>query len=191
MLLFKLDFEKAYESVYLKYLDVVTVKMNFPTLWRKWISECVGTTTTSVLVNGSPTEEFVIERGLRQGGPLSPFLFLLAAEGLSVLMQSMVSAGLYHGCTVGGGDGVSVSNLQFADNTSLLAEKSWANVRSMRKVLIIFEQVSGLKVNIHKSMLTGVTVTDLWLTEAGMVMNCRVGTLPFVYLGPACWWGCL
>jgi len=183
MLLFKVDFEKAYDSVDLKYLDTVMVKMNFPTLWRKWISECVGSATTSVLVNGSPTEEFVIERGLRQGDPLSPFLFLLAAEGLSVLMQSMVSAGLYHGYTIGGGDGVSISNLQFADDTLLLAEKSWANVRSMRAVLIIFEQVSGLKVNFHKSMLTGVNVPDSWLTEAAMVMNCRVGTLPFVYLG--------
>ena len=125
-----------------------------------------------MLVNGSPTEEFVIERGLRQGDPLSPFLFLLAAEGLSVLMQSMVSAGLYCGYTVGSNDGVVVSNLQFADDTLLLAEKSWASVRSMRAVLIIFEQVSGLKVNFHKSMLMGVNVPDSWLTEAAMVMNC-------------------
>lgn len=117
MLLFKVDFEKAYDPVDLKYLEAVMVKMNFPTLWRKWISECVGTATTSVLVNGSPTEEFVIERGLCQGDPLSPFLFLLAAEGLSILMQSMVSAGLYRGYTVGSGDGIYVSNLQFADDT--------------------------------------------------------------------------
>jgi len=94
----------------------------------------------------------------------------------------MVSAELYRGYTVGGGDGVSVSNLRFADDTLLLAEKSWANVRSMRAVLIISEQVSGLKVNFHKSMLTGVNVVDSWLTEAAMVMNCRVGMLPFVYL---------
>ena len=63
--------------------------MNFSTLWRKWISECVGTAMASVLVNGSPTEEFPIERGLRQGGPLSPFLFLLAVESLNILMKGM------------------------------------------------------------------------------------------------------
>jgi len=73
--MFKVDFGKAYDSVDLKYLDSVMVNMNFPTLWRKWISECVGTATTSVLVNGIPTEEFPIERGLHQGDPLSPFLF--------------------------------------------------------------------------------------------------------------------
>lgn len=54
-LLFKVDFEKAYDSVDLKYLNEVMVNMNFPTLWRKWISENVGTATASVLVNGSPT----------------------------------------------------------------------------------------------------------------------------------------
>ena len=64
LLLFKVDFEKAYDSVDLRYLDSVMASMNFPTIWRKWIFECVGTVTTSVLVNGCPTDEFPIERAL-------------------------------------------------------------------------------------------------------------------------------
>jgi len=158
MILFKVDFEKAYDSVDLHYLDAVMLKMNFPTLWRKWISECVGSATASVLVNGSPIEEFPIERGLRQGDLLSPFLFLLAAEGFNVMMSSVVEAGLYHGYRVGIHDGNSLSHLQFADDTLILGVKSWANVRYMRAVIILFEQVSGLKVNFHKSMLTGINI---------------------------------
>jgi hypothetical protein len=65
----------------------------------------------------------------------------------------------------------------------LLGEKSWANVRALRAVLIIFEAVSGLKVNFHKSLLVGVNVYDSWLTEAASLLNCKVGKVPFIYLG--------
>ena len=54
---------------------------------------------------------------------------------------------------------------------------------SMCAALLLFEEISGLKVNFHKSMLTGVNVNDSWLAEAALVMNCRRGSIPFVYLG--------
>ena len=183
LLMFKVDFEKAYDSVDLNYLDSVMRNMNFPTLWRKWITECVGTATALVLVNGSPTYEFKMERGLRQGDPLSPFLFLLAAEGFNILMKAMVEAHLFQGYGVGRVEDVRLTHLQFADDTLIIGEKSWLNVRSMQTVLLLFEEISGLKVNFHKSMLTGVNVTDSWLAEAALVMNCRRGALPFVYSG--------
>jgi len=55
-------------------------------------------------------------------------------------------------------------------------------VRSMRVVLFLFEELSGLKVNYQKSMLTGVNVPESWLSEAARVMKCQTGTIPFVYL---------
>ncbi|CAJ2641163.1 unnamed protein product, partial [Trifolium pratense] len=78
---------------------------------------------------------------------------------------------------------VSVSHLQFADDTLLLGVKSWANVRALRAVLVIFETMSGLKVNFNKSMLVGVNISDSWLGEAASVLCCKVGKIPFLYLG--------
>ena len=101
MLLFKVDFEKAYDSVDWTYLDDVMSKMSFPNLWRKWIKECVTTAMATVLVNGIPMEEFNLARGLRQGDHLSTFLFLLAAEGFHVMMESMVTNNIFHSCRVG------------------------------------------------------------------------------------------
>jgi hypothetical protein len=86
-------------------------RMSFPVLWRKWIRECVGTTTASVLVNGSPTDEFNFHRGLHQGDPLSPFLFLIAAEGLNILMKAMVDNQIFTGYLVGAANPVVVSHL--------------------------------------------------------------------------------
>jgi len=182
LMLFKVDFEKAYDSVDWGYLDSVMGSMAFPFLWRKWIRECVCTATTSVLVNGSPTDEFPLKRGLRQGDPPSPFLFLLATEGLNIVMKSLVEAQFFFGYSIGDVNPVVVSHIQFADDTLLLGTKSWANVRALRAALVIFEAMSGLKVNFHKSMLVGVNITS-WLNEAASVLSCKVGKEPFLYLG--------
>jgi len=157
--------------------------MSFPILWRKWIRECLSTATAAVLVNSSPTDEFHLQRGLCQGDPLSPFLFLIAAEGLNILMKAMVDNNLYTGYTVGTVNQVVVSHLQFADDTLLLGNKSWANVRALRATLVIFESMSSLKVNFNKSLLVGMNISDSWLNEVAMVLSCKVGRIPFMYLG--------
>jgi hypothetical protein len=78
---------------------------------------------------------------------------------------------------------VVVSHLQFADDTLLLGVKRWANVRALRAVLVLFETMSGLKVNFNKSMLVGVNIHDSWFGEAAFVLRYRVGNVPFLYLG--------
>jgi hypothetical protein len=76
-----------------------------------------------------------------------------------------------------------VSHLRFADETLILGEIGWANVRAMHAVLYLFMVMSGLKVNFHKSELLGVNVSRSWLLDAAVVLNCKVYTLPIVYLG--------
>jgi hypothetical protein len=146
---------------------------------------CVSSATVSVLVNGSPTDEFNMCRGLRQGDPLSPFLFLIAAEGLNVMLKASVDLGLFKGYQVGveANSAIRISHLQFANDTLIVGEKSWANIRVLKANLMLFELISGLKVNFHKSMLVGVNIAQAWLRDATSVLNCKLGCIPFVYLG--------
>jgi hypothetical protein len=136
----------------------------------------------SILVNGSPTEEIDIKRGLKQGDPLAPFLFLVVAEGFSGLMDNAVNRNLFKGFEVKRGGSV-ISHLQYADDTLCIGEASIENLWTLKALLRGFEMVSGLKVNFHKSCLMGVNVSTGFLGMASSFLNCKVGSLPFMYLG--------
>ncbi|GJY40425.1 RNA-directed DNA polymerase, eukaryota [Tanacetum coccineum] len=96
-LIFKVDFEKAYDSVRWDFLDDVLDKFGFGVKWRNWIQSCLRSSRGSILINGSPTKEFQFFRGLKQGDPLSPFLFILVMESLHISFQRVVDAGLFNG----------------------------------------------------------------------------------------------
>ena len=98
----KIDFEKAYDSLSWDYLDQVMRRMNFPNTWCDWIRASLHSSRASVLVNGSPTNEFRMYRGLRQEDPLSPFLFILAMEGLHVAREDACAMGLFSGVNLDG-----------------------------------------------------------------------------------------
>jgi len=93
-------------------------------------------------------------------------------EDLNVMMSTLVENGLFTPYGVGLQDSMSVSHLQFADDTLLISDKSWANVRALKAVLLLFQAILRLKVNFHKSKLVGVNANDSWLHEAALVMNC-------------------
>ena len=74
-LVFKIDFEKAYDNVSWEFLDFVLQRKNFSSKWRSWIRGCLSSVSYSILINGRPRGKFKGFRGLRQGDPLSPFFF--------------------------------------------------------------------------------------------------------------------
>ncbi|GKC74670.1 RNA-directed DNA polymerase, eukaryota [Tanacetum coccineum] len=96
-MIFKIDFEKAYDLVRWDYLDDVLEKFGFGSKWRGWIYNCLHSSKGSILVNGSPTDEFHFRRGLKQDEPLSLFLFILVMESLHLSFQNVVDEGLFKG----------------------------------------------------------------------------------------------
>nr|KYP70944.1 hypothetical protein KK1_010185 [Cajanus cajan] len=104
-------------------------RLGFNNLWVSWISECLMSSRVSVLVNGSPSEEFGPKKGLRQGDPLSPFLFIVVAEGLTGMMREAVSQNSFGGVKIGSQQ-VPVSIIQYADDTMFIGEANLQNVIS-------------------------------------------------------------
>nr|GEX56480.1 cysteine-rich receptor-like protein kinase [Tanacetum cinerariifolium] len=181
-LLFKVDFEKAYDSLNWDFLLEVLIIIGFESKWCKWVEACLASASISVLVNGSPTKEFNMGRGVRQGDPLSLFLFILAAKGLNLIMQDAVDKGLYRGVGVGN-EAVSISHLQYADDIIYFANWSKHNAKNLMCILKGYEKVSGLKINFNKSKVYVIGISNSALAEMTRVMKCCMGELPLTYLG--------
>ena len=129
-ILCKLDIEKAHDHMDWHFLLAVLEKMGFGERWRRWIKWCLSTARFFVMVNGSPTGFFQSSRGLRQGDPLSPYLFVIVMEAFSCLLKRVVYGGFLSPCSVRGirGEGVQVSHLLFADDMLIFCEAKKENL---------------------------------------------------------------
>ncbi|XP_071741061.1 uncharacterized protein [Rutidosis leptorrhynchoides] len=181
-LVFKVDFENAFDSLNWDFLMEVMSSMGFGSKWCRWILACLKSASISILINGSPTTEFSMGRGVRQGDPLSPFLFILAAEGLNILTKATVDRGIFKGVEIGN-DKVVISHLQYADDTIFFGDLSMSNARNLIYILKCFELASGLKVNFHKSCLYGVGADSGEIDMLANRMGCQACKFPFIYLG--------
>uniref|UniRef100_A0A251UE24 Putative RNA-directed DNA polymerase, eukaryota, Reverse transcriptase zinc-binding domain protein n=1 Tax=Helianthus annuus TaxID=4232 RepID=A0A251UE24_HELAN len=179
---FKVDFEKAYDSINWKFLFRMMENMSFPEKWVGWIKGCLTSGRGSVLINGSPTKEFNFKRGLRQGDPLSPFLFIIAMEIVSMIMKRVCNLGLFRGCNLPN-NGPHISHLCYADDVIFIGEWSDQNILVLNRILRWLNLVSGLKINRAKSKLYGVGVSDNEVARMASLIKCEVGSFPFIYLG--------
>jgi len=110
-LFFKVDYEKTYDSIIWDFIYYMLERLGFCGKWIEWIRVCLESSSVSILVNGSPTQEFKPKKDLRQGNPLTLFLFLIVAEELVGVVRKAVEKDLLQSVEIG--------MLQYADEDSI------------------------------------------------------------------------
>ncbi|GJW73970.1 RNA-directed DNA polymerase, eukaryota [Tanacetum coccineum] len=164
-MIFKVDIEKAFDFVSWDFLDDILMNFGFSSRWRFWIQSCLKSSRGSILVNGSPTSEFQFHKGLKQGNPLSPLLFILVMESLHLSFQNVISAGLFKVISLG--SNFQLSHLFYANDVVFLGQWSNANLSTIINVLECFFVLSGAAyLTCIRQALVGITVDSLWFMRS-------------------------
>jgi hypothetical protein len=146
----KLDMSKAYDRLEWGFLEAVMRKLGFAERWVHLIMTCVRTVSYAVLLNGIPHGHIVPSRGIRQGDPLSPYLFIMCADVLSKLLNHAAGLGKISGVPIRRG-GTKINHLLFADDSILFGRATLDEWRQMKNILDEYERFSGQKVNLEKT----------------------------------------
>uniref|UniRef100_A0A2N9FBI7 Reverse transcriptase domain-containing protein n=1 Tax=Fagus sylvatica TaxID=28930 RepID=A0A2N9FBI7_FAGSY len=148
----KLDMSKAYNRVEWIFLERLMAKLGFEGHWVALVMACIKTVSYSIILNGEPHGLINPSRGIRQGDPISPYLFLLCAEGLSSLIQQAALNKTIHGVSVCRG-GPKISHLLFADDSLIFCEASLLECEKLGLLLELYEAASGQKINRQKTAI--------------------------------------
>ncbi|GJZ61214.1 RNA-directed DNA polymerase, eukaryota [Tanacetum coccineum] len=159
-MVFKVDFAKAYDSVRWDFLDDVLAAFGFGSKWRLWIRGSLYSGMASVLLNGSPSLEFEFHRGLKQGDPLAPYLFILIMESFHLSISRAVDAGIFRGINIS--DDLNISHLFYADDAVFIGKWNELNL----SVIFLESGVPFESVN-----------------NAAAIIGCSTMRTPFKYLG--------
>ena len=129
---------KAYDRVEWVFLKNILLRLGFQHSWVDLIMECVSMVSYSILVNGEPEGMIYPSRGLREGDPLSPYLFLFCAEGLNAILRKAATAGEIEGFSLCR-HGPKITHLFFADNCLLLCRSNLAECEKIKELLAVYE----------------------------------------------------
>eukprot|EP00253_Pinus_taeda_P011623 PITA_11623 len=181
-MMIKLDLSKAYDRLSWNYLGKVLESFGFSRRWIDWIHSLISSPNFSILVNGTPSKTFTASRGIRQGDPLSPFLFILAAEGLGRFIKKEREANRIKGLKLWGNN-LPLTHQRFVDDIMLFGEPTVKQVKHLRRILDLFAEASGLEINRDKSCVFIFNTVDQIKAHLIRLLGFRRGELPTKYLG--------
>ena len=149
----KVDMSKAYDRVEWDFLKRIMLRMGFHERWVNLIMECISTVQFKILHEGKELGPIIPQRGLRQGDPLSPYIFIICAEALSSLIQAKEKEEQIHGCQVARG-APTISHLFFADDCFIYFRANEHETRVVKQILGEYGIASGQRVNFTKSSIS-------------------------------------
>jgi hypothetical protein len=170
----KLDFEKAYDKLCWDFLFESLRARNFNTKWCGWIRHVVMGGTVSVKINKQSGPYFVSKKGVRQGDPMPPILFNMAADCLSRMVRKAQNGGLI----IGLADNLipkGIAMLQYADDTIICIKDDDEIARNVKLMLYLYEAMSGLKINFTKSEVILINGDDDRRVQLADTFNCKIG----------------
>nr|CAD1840688.1 unnamed protein product [Ananas comosus var. bracteatus] len=178
--LLKIDFERAFDHINWHFLLQLLSARGFGTKWIDWMTGLLASTSSAILLNGVPGSAFTCKRGLRQGDPLSPLLFILCIDVLFRMLQAASSAG--HITALGIAE-ERILTLQFADDILLFFNGSRKSAAVIKVILDAFSACSGLKINFNKSALIPIHLTEAHATDLSTLLGCSIYGFPFSLSG--------
>ncbi|CAA7019014.1 unnamed protein product [Microthlaspi erraticum] len=149
----KTDMSKAYDRLEWNFIVEVLERMGFHAKWINWIFQCISTVSYSFLINGSAKGSVLPQRGIRQGDPLSPFIFILCSEVLTGLCNNAQFSGLLPGIKVAR-DSPRINHLLFADDTMFFCQTKHQCCTTLASILQKYEEASGQQINNQKSSIS-------------------------------------
>eukprot|EP00253_Pinus_taeda_P008595 PITA_08595 len=180
-MLLKIDLSKAFDSISWEYMEKILRVFGFANAWIRWIMSLVSSAFFSIFINGTPTSTFRPSRGLRQGDPLSPFLFIIMAKGLGRSLNATIQSHELKGLNLH--DAPTVSHQQFVDDNMIFGHSSVQEARSLNSLLINFSAASGACVNKVKSQIFFFNTHLTTQRSIARILGFSIASLPSKYLG--------